>query len=123
VWKLNQGVSVGGQTVLGLKYLFDLRIQSDPRLSAAIRVWPFETGWGSPSDARIVAAEIFPSILPIDHDLASYVKDQAQVLTCVRHAARRDAIGNLAVSFGEPAGVHGSELRAVGEEEGWILFM
>ena len=56
VWKLNCGVSVGGQTILGIKYLDELA-----RAVAGHR-WPFE-GWGIPHVPTIWLAEIFPSLV------------------------------------------------------------
>jgi hypothetical protein len=121
VWKLNQGVSVGGQTILGLHYLAELRFHSEPEISRQTRVWPFETGWGLPEAAGIVLAEIFPSLLEVESRLGR-VPDESQVLSCTRHAAREDGKGRLSGCFEQPAGAPPADLQAAADEEGWILF-
>ncbi len=124
VWKLNQGVSVGGQTILGIKCLADLRFGGGVGPGDRMAIWPFETGWGVPGGAdRVVLAEIFPSVLPFEHYLASMVRDLAQVRTCVREAADKDASGLLEAKFGAPPGLTDAQLAAVTSEEGWILFV
>lgn len=122
VWKLNQGVSVGGQTILGLKHLSELRFASGAELSSSIRVWPLETGWSILDESSIIVAEIFPSILEIEEELGELVNDQAQVLTCVGHAATLDGAGQLQNCFSEPVGFDDEMQRVAREEEGWILF-
>jgi len=123
VWKLNQGVSVGGQTILGIKYLADLRSGGDAGADDRMKIWPFDTGWAGPAGAdRVVVAEIFPSVLSIEDDLSGLVRDLAQVRTCVRHAAALDARGRLEEPFGPPPGLSESQ-RAAAAEEGWILFV
>ncbi len=119
VWKLNQGVSVGGQTLLGLKYLHQLR--NDPTRSVATQIWPFETGWGV-GDARVVLAEIFPSVVPLDGTLSG-VSDLIQVRSCVRHAAKEDSLGALGARFLRPVGLTSTEEVLIRGEEGWILFV
>jgi precorrin-8X/cobalt-precorrin-8 methylmutase len=121
VWKLNQGVSVGGQTILGIKHLAELRFHSDPTISDGMRIWPFETGWAAPGDVRTVIAEIFPSIVAIDEEVANGVPDLTQVRSCVRHAASLDRAGQLLASFDAP-GLTPEQSQAVLAEEGWILF-
>jgi hypothetical protein len=124
VWKLNQGVAVGGQTILGIRYLAKLRFPEGPETGNRMAIWPFETGWQVPGGGdRVVVAEIFPSVLPIEDDLAVLVRDLAQVRTCVRHAAAVDACGRLDAAFHAPKGLSGDRLAAVAEEEGWILFV
>jgi hypothetical protein len=124
VWKLNQGVSVGGQTILGIKYLADLRSGGDAGADDRMKIWPFETDWAVPTGAdRVVLAEIFPSILPIEDDLSGLVRDLAQVRTCVRHAAALDACGRLEEAFGPPLGLSEAQLATATTEEGWILFV
>ena len=62
VWKLNCGVSVGGQTILGIHRLHQMRLELGGRAS----IWPFETGWQVPAESdAVVFAEIFPSVLSL----------------------------------------------------------
>jgi hypothetical protein len=119
VWKLNQGVAVGGQTILGLKYLHDLRFKSDPKLSAALRIWPFETGWQM-GGAQVVVCEIFPSATTLEDGLGA-VRDLTQVRSCVRAAARQDDVGELVGRLRRPEGLTAADEAAVLQEEGWIL--
>ena len=121
VWKLNQGVSVGGQTILGIKYLHDLRYQSETRLTQQMSIWPFEAGWTLPEFCDLVIVEIFPSIL---QPFTNYggPRDRNQVLTCIEHAARLDGVGQLAERFSQPPGLTDEDSAAVTSEEGWILF-
>jgi len=121
VWKLNQGVSVGGQSILGIKHLAGLRFESN--LKDDVRVWPFETGWKLPDEVKVVLAEIFPSVLPIDQGLELDVPDRAQMRTCIRHAARLDCRGELASCFQQPHGLSNEESIRCLTEEGWILFV
>jgi precorrin-8X/cobalt-precorrin-8 methylmutase len=124
VWKLNQGVSVGGQTILGIKQLADLCSGETAESGSRMAIWPFETGWGVPAGKdRIVLAEIFPSVLPIEDDLSGLVRDLAQVRTCVRHAANLDSLGLLAGQIASPPGLSDSQLESAVTEEGWILFV
>jgi hypothetical protein len=97
VWKLNCGVSVGGQTIFGIKYL--------DQLVRAVggHVWPFE-GWTTPTGPAIWFAEIFPSLVQYPEWADEYKKhrDRTQVQSCVRYAAERDAAGKLKRDFGRP---------------------
>ncbi|MCL4794327.1 MAG: hypothetical protein KJZ84_07185 [Bryobacteraceae bacterium] len=74
--------SVGSQTLLGIPLLERLR----RRFAAELRVWPFE-----PPDARIVLAEVYPSLLPKRLWSGAPIPDREQV----RHLAaalRRGAV-------------------------------
>jgi len=119
VWKLNCGVSVGGQTILGIKYLNDLARHLNAKR------WPFETGWSFPTagQASIWFAEIFPSLVRYpewEHEYQTR-RDRTQVQSCVRRVAELDSTGNLAAAFGQPSGLSTRELSQVVGEEGWIL--
>ena len=119
VWKLNCGVSVGGQTILGIKYLDELA-----RAVTGHR-WPFE-GWGTPQVPGILFAEIFPSLVYYSDwvDKYSTCRDRAQVLSCVRRAAERDRDGLLRGDFDRPsARLSATALANVENEEGWILWV
>jgi hypothetical protein len=120
VWKLNNGVSVGGQTIMGIPYLHRLRYGSGELLRNRIKIWPFETGWSIPETPSIVLTEIFPSLLPLQN--YGVPRDLDQVLTCVNHAATLDVCGRLAGSFNFPIGLTTEELTQVETEEGWTLF-
>ena len=120
VWKLNCGVSVGGQTILGIKYLDELARTVDARR------WPFE-GWDVASEPGIWFAEIFPSLVDYPKWRAAYAKprDRTQVQSCVRRAAKRDREGLLGDDFARPVLLDRDEKLAqqVEDEEGWILWV
>lgn len=120
VWKLNSGVSVGGQSILGIHRLHQLR----QMLSRRAAIWPFETGWAVPSSAdAVVMAEIFPSVIPILNAAGGGVKDEQQVRSCVWHAAINDLNATLGRTFAQPRGLGDEELAVAASEEGWILFV
>ena len=98
VWKLNCGISVGGQTILGIKHLHDLARSIDGQR------WPFE-GWSTPDGPAIWFAEIFPSLVRYLEWTDEYKarRDRTQVQSCVRHAAERDSAGKLKGDFARPA--------------------
>lgn len=118
-WKLNCGVSVGGQTIVGIH-----RLQQVPwRLGARCRLWPFESGWQLPdAPDTVLGAEIFPSVVPLDDAAGGVVKDERQVRSCVRHAAVRDSEGHLVNDLAGPAGLDADIRERATTEEGWILF-
>lgn len=118
VWKLNAGVSVGGQTILGLKHLDGLA-----RAVGGVR-WPFE-GFCTPAGPGVLFAEVFPSLVRYPEWSAEYARrrDRTQVLGCVRRAAERDAAGVLKGDFAKPAGLGAAALARVQDEEGWILWV
>jgi hypothetical protein len=119
VWKLNCGVSVGGQTLLGIAHLY--------RLSTAIEghLWPFE-GWRVPDGPVICFAEIFPSLVQYPEWADEYARrrDRTQVLGCVRCAAERDAVGLLRkdFTFAVEHKLTLEQRRRAQHEEGWILW-
>lgn len=83
VWKLSGVGSVGGQALTGIAAVARLRRAHD------LAIWPFEMGAGH------VAAEIFPSLLPVTVPDGA-VKDAVQVETLARALAAADAAGLLA---------------------------
>lgn len=120
VWKLFCGVSVGGQTIVGLHRLQQLR----DHLKNRIQVWPFETGWQVPSAIdTIVVAEIFPSLTRMRVEPGIEIKDERQVRSCVYDAAERDQDCRLIRAFERPTDLCESQEHAVRNEEGWILFV
>jgi len=80
------------------------------------RVWPFETGakLPPPRDARIVLAEVYPSLFHA-RQRGVEVHDRRQVISTALAFARLDADGLLESSFAAP------RTDAVLHEEGWIL--
>jgi precorrin-8X/cobalt-precorrin-8 methylmutase len=118
VWKLSCGVSVGGQTILGIKYLDEL--------ARAVRGhrWPFE-GWTTPTGPAIWFAEIFPSLVQHPEWAVDYEnrRDRTQVQSCLREAAERDAGGKLRGDFAKPSTLDPATLARIEGEEGWILWV
>jgi hypothetical protein len=119
VWKLNCGVSVGGQTILGIKHLH--------RLAETVQghVWPFD-GWGTPSGPAIWFAEIFPTLVQYPDWSIAYAteRDRTQVQSCLRFAAERDADGLLRADFARPGHLaDAGTLAMIEDEEGWILWV
>ena len=116
VWKLNCGISVGGQTILGIKHLDDLA-----RTVGGHR-WPFE-GWTTPTGPAILFAEIFPSLVRYPEWEHEYERrrDRTQAQSCLRRAAERDAAGMLKGDFAKPSGLDAATLARIEGEEGWIL--
>jgi precorrin-8X/cobalt-precorrin-8 methylmutase len=116
--------SVGSQALTGIARLADLRFGH--ALAAASVVWPFETGWATngadwlPRTARIVHAEIYPSIRK---PLADTIKDRGQVRAMWAWARERDAAGDLGKELGMPEGIAPGDAtdRAIRDEEGWIV--
>lgn len=95
------------------------------------RIWPFETGATLPDrqQARVVCAEIYPSLLYGGRSRAASshgpteaappgatVEDALQVLAVVHALAERDAQGTLGEWFAAPC-----DHPAVLQEEGWVL--
>jgi precorrin-8X/cobalt-precorrin-8 methylmutase len=101
-WKLAGAGSVGSQALVGIPRVASLR--EDPELAEVSRVWPFEPIDG----ARIVHAEIWPGVVPLEP--LHPVRDAAQVATLVAHWAALDAADALAPLFDRDGG-----------DEGWIL--
>jgi len=125
-WKLSYPGSVGGQTLLGIPCLRELR--HHPWLAEAARVWPFETGLrplGRPAadDWRLLFAEVYPSMLPAagEESDEDEVRDRAQVRRLAAHFAALDGRGRLASLFAGSADLDDAERAAVEREEGWIL--
>jgi hypothetical protein len=117
-WKLLGVGSVGGQALTGIPVARTLR--DDPRWRRHARVWPFETGLRPPADARIVIAEIYPSlwkVSPVDGE----PKDRAQVRTVAQFLAERDRAGELAALFVGDPGLTSPERWTVETEEAWTL--
>lgn len=122
-WKLLGRGAVGSQTLLGIPCI--ARLRDDPRLRAASRVWPFETGLGSlPSRPKrhwfVLHAEIYPAIIK-GKLREGEIKDAAQVRNLATYFARLDEQGCLSRLFERPPDLSSEEQQRVKTEEGWIL--
>lgn len=119
-WKLFGIGSVGSQALTGIPRVRSLRF--DPALSGASAVWPFETGFTAAFDARIVHAEIWPGV--VNEAVARHtesIRDGAQVLAMCEWVRGLDSRGALGPLFERPADVSEAQLRAIRDEEGWVL--
>ena len=115
-WQLLGAGAVGSQSLVGIPVLERMRRRFADRLD----VWPFTTGFGSPTGHRgaVVVAEVWPSMLDIG-DIGELVRDAAQVDTTARWLAAADATGVLDAMF-SPA-VSPAVAAAAVAEEGWVL--
>src|SRR5215831_1180011 len=93
-WKLLGAGSVGGQVLTGIPVVRALR--DDARWRQHARVWPFETGLDTPANARLVLAEVYPSLWRHGDEQP---KDKAQVRAVVKFFADRDQADDLARFF------------------------
>lgn len=116
VWQLAYAGSVGSQVIMGLPALH--RLRHDPRLAASTAIWPLETGLALP-DARIVIAEIYPSL--IEPDPSETIRDAGQVKALVHALARADGEDRLANLFRGPPDLSHDERQMIEREEAWIL--
>ncbi len=117
-WKLLGAGSVGGQALTGIPVARSLR--DDPRWRRQVQVWPFETGLGARFDARIVMAEVYPSLWAVS-PARDEPKDRAQVRTVAQFLAARDGAGELAALFAGDPRLTPAERRQVETEEAWTL--
>jgi len=117
-WKLLGAGSVGGQALTGIPVVRALR--DDPCWRETARVWPFETGLRPPDEARIVFAEVYPSLWPVTPGPGE-PKDAAQVREVARFFAARDRAGELAGLFGGDPSLSAEQRRRVETEEAWTL--
>jgi precorrin-8X/cobalt-precorrin-8 methylmutase len=115
-WKLLGAGSVGGQILTGIPVVRALR--EDTRWRHQARVWPFETGLEDPADARLVFAEVYPSLWRHGDEQP---KDKAQVRAVVKFIAERDQADDLGRFFaGDPELIREQRNR-VEAEEAWTL--
>ena len=118
VWKLAYPGSVGSQALMGIPYLYKLRF--DEQLRNESCVWPFETGMNTPADdKRIVHAEIYPSVIPIETGPGE-IRDKAQVRELARRFQKLDTEGRLEDYFTGPK-LTNNQYNQVKTHEGWIL--
>ncbi len=117
-WKLLGVGSVGGQALTGIPIARALR--DDPRWRRETKVWPFETGLCARFEARIVIAEIYPSLWAVSPTPAE-PKDRAQVRTVARFLSERDRAWQLAALFAGDPGLDPEQRHRVETEEAWTL--
>lgn len=116
VWQLMYAGSVGSQVLLGLPALAKLRAA----LGENAAIWPLESGL-APPNARIVLAEIYPSLFVIPSDAATgEIPDEAQVKATAAAYRGFDAAGALAEMFRGPD-LPPAEREIIAREEAWIL--
>jgi precorrin-8X/cobalt-precorrin-8 methylmutase len=115
-WQLTGAGAVGSQSLLGIPRLQQLR----RTLGDRVEVWPFTTGLCAPriDPGRIVVAEVWPSMAPVDA-ADGPVRDAAQVVGTARWLAEADRDHRLAPLFA-PA-LARDVADAVVAEEGWVL--
>lgn len=121
VWKLYYNGSVGGQTILGIPMVRRLKQARGDRL----KVWPFETGWKSLSEAdlagvEVLVAEVYPSMIkPVP--VAGEVRDLTQVRALAEHLAKLDEASKLGALFAPDKVTAPDVVIDAQHEEGWIL--
>ncbi len=119
-WKLYTTGSVGSQALLGVAAL--ARLRADPRLTGAVAVWRFETGFDAGS-APVTLAEVYPSLLAaaVAARDPGEIKDAAQVRLLAERFAALDAAGRLGALFAADPALSDGERAVAAREEGWIL--
>ena len=116
VWQLAYAGSVGSQVLTGLPHVLALR--DDPELAPDTAIWPFETGLATPT-AKIVLAEIYPSLIP--PDLSETVKDAGQVRAVADWLSGLDRDNALEPMFAGPSDATVAQRSRIVAEEAWIL--
>ena len=120
IWKLYYAGSIGGHAILGIPMLRRLK-----KTRGAIKVWPFETGWKTVTEADLDGAEVLAAQIQLGLQPATPApgesKEQAQVRNLAERIARLDEAGKLGAAFAAPKSALEAEIAAVEREEGWIL--
>lgn len=117
VWKLTGVGSVGSQAMLGIARLESLR--TDPRFTADIAIWPFETAFADELTKPITIVEIYPSLFPVT-EADGLPRDRAQVEITTSRFADLDRAGLLGTFLRLPPALPAEERAIVLAEEGWI---
>ncbi|MEI8238663.1 MAG: cobalamin biosynthesis protein CbiG [Actinomycetota bacterium] len=119
-WQLMGAGSVGSQALTGIPVL--QRLRTHVELSHRLRVWPFEPV-DLPSAGRIVAAEVWPSMLAAStiDAVDEPVKDARQVTALAEHLAQRERDGLLVADL-HPE-IDPADVDRVHREEGWVLLV
>lgn len=102
VWKLYTTGSVGSQALTGLPVIARLAALPD------VSVWPFQP------EARVVLAEVYPSLLAAQVAREPGIKDAAQVRLLARALWQLAQDGRLTALLAAPP-------ASARREEGWIL--
>ena len=118
IWKLYYNGSIGGQAILGVPMVRRLK----QKYGDALKVWPFETGWGAPDldGVQVVAAEIL-TFGAETKPAAGESKDQTEIRAYAEQIAKLDDAGKLSLQFDTPKGLSPAEADLARSEEGWIL--
>ena len=118
IWKLYYNGSIGGHAILGVPMVRRLKL----KYGEALKVWPFETGWGAPdlSGVRIVAAEVI-TLGAEAKAAAGESKDQTEIRAYAEQIAKLDDGGKLEPLFAQPKGLAAADAEVAQTEEGWIL--
>ena len=113
VWKLAYTGSVGSQALLGIRRLELWR----RKLGSDGSVWPFETRFADDLSAKVVIAEIYPSLWPVERGDASCL-DKAQVRALASRMRQHAREGRLEEMLGGPSddAVRNTAIT----HEGWI---
>lgn len=123
VWKLLGTASVGGQTLVGIPVIHELR--EHEVLQEFSKIWPFETGFCAPmlqpNTTNIVHLEIWPGILSRYLDTTIEIKDQAQVRKTVEWLYEWTKSGRLKNLMSPPNWMTESMIEDVLYEEGWVI--
>ena len=117
-WKLAYTGSVGSQALTGIPVVRVLR--ENPGWADRARIWPLETGFRVPDEARIVFAEVWPSWWKVRPELGP-PNDKAQVRTVAEIFATKNRTGELTAWFACPADLTDDQRRVVETEEAWTL--
>jgi hypothetical protein len=120
VWKLYYNGAVGPQGILGIPMVRRLR---DAR--PAMRVWPFETGFQSLSEADLSGVDLVASEVTTagmtPTPLPGELKEAALARQLAEQFAKLDEAGRLGAAFAPPKGVKAEAVKAAETEEGWTL--
>ncbi len=95
-------------------------LRDDSEWADRARIWPFETGFGLPEEAKIVFAEVWPSWWPVQAEPGE-PKDKAQVRTVARIFAEQDGKGELARWLAGPSDLNAEQIQTITIEEAWTL--
>lgn len=123
VWKLLGTGSVGGQSLMGIPFLYKLSKLNFKNTDQ--HIWPFTTGFNYPNlsigKANILHCEIWPGILNEYLDKKIKIKDKAQVIKIVQWFLLWQEKGKLNKLMAPPSWVTTEQIKKIIEEEGWVI--